>query len=1004
MLITHILKSKTLPLFLLLAFAKHDFVAQTNSNSLRGNGIGFTENKGQVVDHEGNLRPDILFTGDGGGTLLYIRNSGVSYVLSRSDEEPEETEPAFEVQGNLKHYTHRVDVDFIGCNTISNVVKVDEVEGCKNFYYPHCSGGLTHVKSYNSILQKNIYNNIDILYKGSKSEGLKYDFIVNPGGKTEDIVLKYSGQDNLKIDDGNIVVSTSLGELTEYMPKVYQTINGRIKDVKARYELTQENNVVIKVDNYDASVPLIIDPWVTYFGGSLDEYSHSIATDAAGNAIFVGRLGSTNLPILGAFQTSKAGGFDGFVSKMSSAGTLMWSTYYGGTKSDNILGVIADPATNDVYVCGVTSSTDFPVGAATGQTCFKNTYSAGSSGSHASLIKFTSSGSRLWATYYGDDGISQAYDIDTDSNGDVLLIGRTNSTDNISTSGTFQTELATGSLGTKNDNFVLKFSSIGNRIWGSYLGGSKDESFGSISCDASDNFYVSGNTISVDFPTSTGSHQFTPGGGGFDVFLFKFNSSGQREWGTYYGGSGFEYVYDTKVDNAGDIYIGGQTNSPNNIATAGSFQPAHSTGSILTDGYLVKFNPSGVRQWATYLGGAISPTVANDYIAGIGIDVNNNVVVSGDTYSTDFPVTSCAYQTSFLGSEDQFITVFASNGNIICSGYIGVGIATSPNNETTYGGGCIAVDGNFVYLTAQTYCSYPVTPGCYQSVCGGSLDAAVARLCIPSCGLTSVTADFNSSRTMICDRGDSTNFTLLNTSCDTSNTFYTWTFSGGTPSTSTEKNPTNIVYNTQGTFPVKVVIETPCTTDSITKAAYVNVEKDKPAAAFIANPQPASMSAPTVNFTDQSTNASQWKWIFEGDNNSIQQNPSYTYSDSGSYIVKLIVYNDYGCTDTTEQIIIINDAEYTFYIPNSFSPNGDGINDVFIPKNSGIDPDAEAYQLLIYNRWGQLIFSTNNPTAGWNGTIKGTTPVQIDTYVWKIKVTDVFLEEHEYVGHINLLR
>ncbi len=985
---------------LFFVFFQHYLSASTNPNiQLRGNVIGFTENKGQVADHEGNLRPDILFTGDGGGTLLFIRNTGISYVLSKSDEEPEETEPTFKVQENLKHYTHRIDVDFIGCNPTSPVVKMDEVEGYKNFYYPHCSSGLSNIKSYNSVLQKNIYNNIDILYKGNKSEGLKYDFIVNPGGKPGDIILKYSGHNNIKIEDGNLIVSTSLGELTEFMPKVYQEINGKIKDVKAKYELTKENNIVIAVDNYNKNLPLVIDPWVTYFGGSRVEDTKGIATDGAGNVVFVGKTQSTGFPILGAFQSSLAGGFDGFIGKLSSAGALIWSTYYGGSAQDDTYGVSADPATNEVYFCGSTSSVNFPVGAATGQTSFLSTFPTGAGGTNAILVKLTSAGTRLWATFYGDDsGVTYALDTDIDSGGDVLMTGRTNSTNNIATAGTFQASLAAN-----NDIFVVKFSPIGNRIWGTYIGGSDNEGPGSISCDVSNNIYVSGTTNSSDLPVTTGAHQISYGGGSNDVFLFKLNSSGQREWGTYYGGSARENIYDTKVDNVGDMYIGGATISPNNISTPGTYQTIINPGAT-QDGFLAKFNSSGVRQWATYLGGGLSANGANDYISGIGIDVNNNVVVAGDTYCTDFPVTSCAYQTQFIGTEDQFIAAFTPSGNLICSGYMGAGNASSPNNETSLGGGSIAVDGNFVYLAAYTHGNYPVTPGCYQSTCRGSSDAAIAKLCIPSCGLTNINADFTADQTVHCDKGDSTNFTLQNISCDIANTTYLWAFPGGSPSSSTDQNPINIAYNTPGIFPVKVVIETPCKKDSITKDSYINVANNKPIAAFTANPQPASMSAPTVNFTDQSTNATQWKWVFNSDNHSSQQNPSHIYSDSGSYVVKLIVYNEYGCTDTIEQIIIINDAEYTFYIPNSFTPNGDGINDIFIPKNSGIDQGTDLYQLMIFDRWGQLIFSTNSLTTGWNGTMKGTTPVQIDTYVWKIKVKDVFSEEHQYTGHVNLLR
>lgn len=985
-----------LPTILLLSTVVSATVKPGHYSDLRGAGIGFTENKGQIADHEGNLRPDVLFTGDGGGTSLFIRNNGISYVLTKSDEMPEEAFQDPKYLEGLNYYSHRVDLDFVGCNAHAQVIKSDQVEGYKNFYLPHCSNGITHVNSYNTLLQKNIYNNIDIAYKGSKAEGLKYDFIVNPGGKVSDIVLRYSGQDALKIEDGNITLTTSLGQLNEFMPKVYQEVNGKIKDIKAKYKLNSDNNIVIEVGSYNKSLPLIIDPWVTYFGGSQMEFAYSITADAASNITFVGWVQSNNLPILGAFQGALSGTYDSFVSKMTAAGTLVWSTYYGGSNTEYAYGVHADPATNEIYFCGYTSSNNYPMGAAGGQTSFNSTYPGVNC---ATLVKFTPGGTRLWSTFYGGNpGYTVAYDVTTDAGGNAILVGYTSSTTDISTPGSFQPNLAGGS---SMDVYVVKFAPTGGRTWASYLGGTSSESYGSVSCDASSNIYVSGITNSDDFPTTAGSHQPAKAGSG-DAFLFKFNSSGSRVWGTYYGGTQYEYAYDVKVDNVGDVYIGGGTMSTSGISTAGSYQVAKAAGTSM-DGYIAKFNSAGAIQWATYMGG--SAGIAADYVTGLAIDVNNNVVVGGDTYSTNFPVSSCAYQSVFLGTEDQWIATFAPNGNIICSGYIGVGNSTSPNNETLMGGGSIAVSGGFIYLVAFTQCNYPVTAGCYQPVCGGNFDAAVAKLCITSCGLTNIIASFDADRTILCDKGDPANFALQNTSCSLANTKYLWTFDGGTPSTSTDQSPGNVVYNTAGVFPVKVVIETPCGKDSIVKAAYISVDNSDPTAAFTATPQPASMASPTISFIDQSTNgAVQWSWDFgAGGGTSTTQHPSFTYTDSGTYVVRLIVYNQYGCTDTIESTIIISGAEYAFYTPNSFTPNGDGLNDIFIPKNAGIDLNGEGYELLIYDRWGDLLFKTNNPTAGWDGKIKGTLG-QIDTYVWKIKVKNIFAEEFEYVGHVNLLR
>ncbi len=787
-----------------------------NTPSLRASGICFTENKGQVSDTIANQRPDILYTGDAGEMSLFIRTTGVSYVLHRSDAIPEEADKNHSLIENLNYYSHRIDLDFVNCNSNLYMENMDEVEGYKNFYYPNRPEGIHNVKSYNRLTQKNIYNKIDVVYNGSKASGLEYDFHVNPGGNPKNIKMKYSGIDGIEIADGELRIKNSLGEMTEQIPRVYQEINGKIIDIKTKYIL--EGDIVgFDISNYDHSIPLVIDPWITYFGGASDDISASITTDTQGNAILSERTQSGNtLPILGAFQNTLSGQFDAFVTKMDANGTLKWSTFYGGTSMEVTAGIFADK-NNDILFTGYTSSNNFPTGAAGGQICYMNSFP----GPCAFVVKFTSSGTRLWSTFYGSaTGYSEGNDITTDNNNNVIVYGYTSATNNIATAGAFQQTYGGGFF--FSDAFVVKFSSTGNLSWGTYVGGSLLEKGTGVCCDASNNIYITGITNSTNFPISAGAHQTTLGGR-YDAFLFKFNSAGQRIWSTFYGGADDEDGNAVQVDLNGDIYIGGLSVSPTSISTPGSYQPAKTVGPAWQgDAFLAKFNSAGTRIWGTYLGGSASAT-PSDYITGIAVDNKNNVVVSGDTYCTDFPATSCAYQTHFVGSEDQFITSFDPNGKIICSGFLGLGNAASPNNETTnYGGGSIATFGGLVYLTATSICNYPVTPNAYQLTCGGSFEATIAQLCLSTCGLFNMTSNFSTNKTTIC-KGDPVNFTLQSTSCSQVNTTYQWSFQGATPSTSTAQHPNNITYNSSGSFAVKVLIITPCGKDSVIKNAYINV-------------------------------------------------------------------------------------------------------------------------------------------------------------------------------------
>ena len=159
----------------------------------RGNGMEFIENKGQIVDIEGQLRPDILYMGDGGGAKVYLRKGGLSYVmthidgLEEDDEEEEETgvsevEVMREKMKNASIQGQRIDMDFVGGNMQAKVIVDNATEGYFNYYLGHCPQGITGVKAYNKIVYKEMYKNIDIAYYGGKKDGLKYDMVVKPGG------------------------------------------------------------------------------------------------------------------------------------------------------------------------------------------------------------------------------------------------------------------------------------------------------------------------------------------------------------------------------------------------------------------------------------------------------------------------------------------------------------------------------------------------------------------------------------------------------------------------------------------------------------------------------------------------------------------------------------------------------------------------------------------------------------------------------------------------------
>ncbi len=244
----------------------------------------------------------------------------------------------------------------------------------------------------------------------------------------------------------------------------------------------------------------------------------------------------------------------------------------------------------------------------------------------------------------------------------------------------------------------------------------------------------------------------------------------------------------------------------------------------------------------------------------------------------------------------------------------------------------------------------------------------------------------------------------VNLTCNTANiASYTWTFGDG--SANGNGQTANHCYKNAGTYSVTLsVTDNNGCTGTLTKNNYINVYPNV-VAAFVASPQPTTILNPLIKFTDQSLNgAISWNWTF-GDllnSTSTQQNPTFNYKDSGCYNVQLIADNQYNCPDTTEQVICIN-GDYELFAPNAFTPDGNGLNDIWNVSGIGIDPNH--FELYIFDRWGDLIFKTTDLFQGWNGKANGGKDIaQQDVYVWKVLTRDFQGAKHSYIGHVSLVR
>jgi len=665
------------------------------------NDVVFIENKGQVIDQHGTLRPDVLYYASVPDGLVFVTKNGVSFEFHRITTKGTSPDPkqcsSKENDFQWTKDVYRIDMVCNNSNTSPRVIGEKQSEDYINFYLAHCPDGITEVKKYERILIKDIYQNIDfVLYRNDKGK-LQYDFIVHPGGNPTDISFTFNGADSISLTaENDLQVHTPFGILLQGKPYTYQA--GEIPSSFA----INDNTVSFIIGEYDPTSILTIDPptriWGTYYGDTGTEVTSCVATDPSNNVYLSGWTTSTSwIATSGSHQSTFNGTQDIMLVKFTSNCGLLWATYYGGASAEVTYGVIA--TSSSVFIAGGSESTTAI--ATTGS------HQASLSGSRDGiLVKFSSSGVRQWGTYYGGSNWDGLDDITLDASENVYVVGLTNSTTGIATSGSHQS-----SIGGSYDGLIAKFNTNGVRQWGTYYGGSSDDFVLDIVSDASNNVYICGETSSSTSIATTGAHQ-TVIGGDSDGFITKFNTNGVRQWGTYYGGSSDDKANNIARDASANIYVVGQTESVSGIATTGAHQTSFGAG---TDAFIVKFNTNGVRQWGSFYAGD-----GDEGSWGVVCDPSGNVYFGGGTSSTTNIASSNGYQTSISGGQDEFLVKFNSSGVRQWGTYYG---GTSWDLSVN-----LAIDGSsFIYNAGATLSSTNIAQNGYYNFYTGNQDAYLVK-------------------------------------------------------------------------------------------------------------------------------------------------------------------------------------------------------------------------------------------------------------------------------------
>jgi len=427
-----------------------------------------------------------------------------------------------------------------------------------------------------------------------------------------------------------------------------------------------ESEVGFSLGEYLPGIAGVIDPWLTFVGGSGDEDARSIAVDGSGNVYVTGISNVTWGSPVRAY-TSGADAFtpiDAFVAKLNSNGVLQWLTFLGSSGNDWGLGIAVDNSGN-VYVTGQSSATwGSPV----------RTYTSGYDAFVAKLD--SSSGALVWNTFLGSSGVDSGDCISVDGCGNVYVTGSSDTN--------WGSPVRAHVAGYGYDAFAAKLdSSSGALVWSTFLGGSgMDQGLG-IAVDSSGNIYVTGLSYAT-WGSPVRAYKSSPTEG----FAAKLNSNGVLQWNTFLGSRGGDVGQDIAVDGSGNVYITGSSH-------AGA------------DAFATKLNSNGVLQWNTFLGGS-----GDDQAFGITLDGGGNVYVTGVSYATwGYPVR--AYT---LGA-DAFAAKLNSNGVLQWNTFLG-------SNDVDYGYE-IAVDGSGnVYIAGMSRATW----GSPVMVYTARNDAFVAKL------------------------------------------------------------------------------------------------------------------------------------------------------------------------------------------------------------------------------------------------------------------------------------
>jgi hypothetical protein len=696
-----------------------------NSFAKKFNSAAFEENLGQIKYPDNKLASEVKYVFKQGNLKIFLLKTGLAYqlenyltpTLSKGEGEDESV-----ISNNTLHNTtpkrletYRMDMELVGANSNPEILAEGKSQDYTNYYQPE----FIQTYNYQKIIYKNIYPGIDwviyIEYKGKIEKLkentnfqhftfdfplLKYDFIIHPGADPSQIKLKYKNAEQLFLDQfGNLILRNRLGDIREDAPIAFQNN----KNVPIYFSL-KDSIVFFEIKNYDQSQTLTIDPkleWSTYYGGTSWDYGWSIATDDRFSYLY-GDASSSSVIAYNGYQNNFTLVLNMFLVKFDSNGQRKWASYYGSVSSAKKC--LIDHKHNIILVGSSSDSVNNYA-----HNGFQNIHGGGGTWDNL-IVKFDSSGSRIWASYFGGKGDDGPSDAKLDHLNNLYIVGSTTSKIGIALNGyqdTFYTKYNAGGALIPN-NFIVKIDENCVKKWASYYGLAAtphlavDDSFLYLSSNFSDTsllftesvntsalttlfiakFKLNGNRIygkpyyHLSFPQFTfrgfykhKAHFFlicnigvtlgapilstgfktTPSAS--DVVILKLDSNFNTVWSSYYGGNSIEHPIKMTFDKFDNFYISGITRSNTGLFYRG----LKNTYSGIDDIFLAKVSKNGNLVWSSYFGGnnIEQPT-------DMSVDFMNNLYMTGFTRSST-GISFNGHQNTFGGLDDAFLIKISCN-------------------------------------------------------------------------------------------------------------------------------------------------------------------------------------------------------------------------------------------------------------------------------------------------------------------------------------------------------